>query len=246
MYGHGQPPPSTHPQARLMPSSWLYFPCFYSSAGGWLALHTATLTYFNITYIFKNNHTFYSDLPRGHLKKNSNLPNINGVTALVPPFLSGFPTVYGWNTWKWSFRGFANMASSSISQHAPSDKLRGISWSPHLPRGQSFSWHTSWSFRPFKGHRGSRVSRAFLASLYHRFIPATRILLPLNSALGNGNKIFMEWSTQMEDSFEAATTALCRVTSLAHSDPSAAIQPSLWRVRVWFKGLCSTLVSPNW
>jgi hypothetical protein len=63
-----------------------------------------------------------------------------------------------------------------------------------------------------------------LVNLYRRFIPAAaRILLPLTSALARGKKAKLEWSLQMEAAFEAAKAALCRVMSLAHPDPSAAI-----------------------
>ncbi len=56
-------------------------------------------------------------------------------------------------------------------------------------------------------------------NFYRRFIPpAAGILLPLTSALARGKKAKLEWNLQMK-----AKAALCRVTSLAHPDPSAAI-----------------------
>jgi hypothetical protein len=63
-----------------------------------------------------------------------------------------------------------------------------------------------------------------LVNFYRRFIPAAaQLLLPLTSALVGGRKAALEWSPQMEAAFTAAKAALCKVTSLAHPDPSAAI-----------------------
>jgi hypothetical protein len=63
-----------------------------------------------------------------------------------------------------------------------------------------------------------------LVNFYRRFIlAAAQLLLPLTSALVGGKKATLEWSPQMEAAFTAAKAALCKVTSLAHPDPSAAI-----------------------
>jgi hypothetical protein len=63
-----------------------------------------------------------------------------------------------------------------------------------------------------------------LINFYRRFIPAAaRILLPLTSALKGGKKARLDWSQTMEDAFVAAKAALCRVASLAHPDPGAAV-----------------------
>ncbi len=62
----------------------------------------------------------------------------------------------------------------------------------------------------------------FYCEIYQstRVTRLTHLSTLVSSALVGGKKARLEWSPQMEAAFEAA---LCRATSLAHPDPSAAI-----------------------
>ena len=57
---------------------------------------------------------------------------------------------------------------------------------------------------------------AGMVNFYHRFVPnAARIMRHIYAALA-GNPVNLEWSSDLEDAFNAATEALARATMLVH------------------------------
>ncbi len=128
-----------------------------------------------------------------------------------------------WNTWGQCFRGWETLASCSTSPSVPVASPRWSSWGTSSRRRGQNPWWSTW--RPSRLSWGRRTWRAYRVSLassistYRRFIPAAaRILLLLTSALGGTGMVSADGGC-----LEAAKAALCRVMSLAHSDPSAAI-----------------------
>ncbi len=108
-----------------------------------------------------------------------------------------------WGTSSWTWGGGRRTSGEAPGGHPGLSEATGCEGHPGLPRPRQLiqEIHTSCC----------------------QDTSAARILLLLTSALARGKKAKLEWSLQMEAAFEAAKAALCRVMSLAHPDPSAAI-----------------------